>query len=277
MSYQGTLGYQGGKSFVADWIINRLPPSELFIDCFGGSGAVSLAAVRSDKFRQVIYNDLDKLIFTTLITIRDRFEELNNFLQQTPLGRASNQTIYLLKNSGDNLLIAAGCIMQLELTIFTPSLHNNEYNRVKVPNISSRNNVSGGYKTWRSKLDRLRLMQKDLLKIFLENRDWNVIVDLYAETSESALRSGAINKVIFLDPPYGDTQDYNENCSPEDVSLYFKIHTPYTIKILCDEEGREDLREFEYIRFPHNRCAGKKEYYHGIYLNDNDNRVRGFI
>ena len=268
MSYQGTLGYQGGKSHVAGWITEQCPPAEFFVDVFGGSGSVALAAVRCQKFAQVIYNDADREIFDTLICIRDRCEELIEFLEQTPLGKEGNQTIYTLKNSKDDLERAAGCVMQLARTIFTPTLHNNEYNRTTVPSIRSKGSIGGGYKTWAGKLGRLKAMQRDLLKVFFENRHWETIVNCYTFTSKATVSQGPVTKIFFLDPPYGKTQDYKMTADIVKVVDYFKKNDDYTIKMLCGEEGTHHLKHYEYIPFPYGKNNNKKEYKHGIYIHD---------
>jgi DNA adenine methylase len=50
------INYPGGKARIAPWIIEHFPPHEVYVEAFGGSGAVLIA---KEPSRLEIYNDLD--------------------------------------------------------------------------------------------------------------------------------------------------------------------------------------------------------------------------
>ena len=100
--------YRGGKKRVAKKIIDCLPRGELFVDVFGGSGCVSTAAVRSDKYKQVVYNDLDSNVVLFLKIVRDRPDDLIEYLCSTPIGRYLSKEIESLLQSSDEIERAAG-------------------------------------------------------------------------------------------------------------------------------------------------------------------------
>lgn len=56
------LPYMGGKNATAENIVSMLPRGRRLLDLFGGGASVTHAALVSDRFEQVIYNDVDPLI-----------------------------------------------------------------------------------------------------------------------------------------------------------------------------------------------------------------------
>ena len=50
--------FQGSKSKIADEIISKLPAKKYFIDAFSGGGALAHCALESNKFENIIANDL---------------------------------------------------------------------------------------------------------------------------------------------------------------------------------------------------------------------------
>lgn len=57
------MPYLGSKNKIAKKIIDILPSAEYFYDCFGGGGAISHCALKSGKFKKIIYNELNPLVF----------------------------------------------------------------------------------------------------------------------------------------------------------------------------------------------------------------------
>ena len=57
------MPYKGSKDKIADKILSVLPDAECFVDLFGGGGAMAHAAALSGKYKRVIYNEFDPLIF----------------------------------------------------------------------------------------------------------------------------------------------------------------------------------------------------------------------
>ena len=269
MGTQGTFCYRGGKSQLAEFILAQCQPADIFVDAFGGSGAMSVAAVRDGRFKQVLYNDKDSCIYNTLITVRDKCDELVEYLSQTPIGRNTMNEIYALKNSGDPIKEAAGCIIQLEFTSYTPTLHNNPANGWARPFSKGASSVSRGWKSWAARMDAIRMMQRDLLKIFLENGDWHRFVKGYVSFQNNIIRDGIKpHTIIFLDPPYGETRGYNEDVDTAEVYAFFLEKHEHVTKILCDVEGVDALEGEEFIAFPNRQTARKtRKFEHGIYIN----------
>ncbi len=54
---------KGSKQLLADEIIACLPAAEVFVDCFGGGASVSMAALRSGKYKRVVYNEKAPVLY----------------------------------------------------------------------------------------------------------------------------------------------------------------------------------------------------------------------
>ena len=57
------MPYKGSKRALAERIVALLPEAELLIDAFGGGGAITDCAARSGKWPQIIYNELDPVVY----------------------------------------------------------------------------------------------------------------------------------------------------------------------------------------------------------------------
>ena len=53
------LPYKGSKNSIAEWVVSILPSSECFVDLFCGGGAVTHAAMLSNKWKCFVMNDID--------------------------------------------------------------------------------------------------------------------------------------------------------------------------------------------------------------------------
>ncbi len=57
------MPYKGSKNQIAETIISVLPEAEYFVDLFGGGGAMSHCAALSGKYKKVIYNEIEPLVY----------------------------------------------------------------------------------------------------------------------------------------------------------------------------------------------------------------------
>lgn len=64
LSMKDTYGlpYMGSKNRIAPILIKHLPKGQRFVDLFGGGFAMSEVALLSDKYNEVLYNDVDPLV-----------------------------------------------------------------------------------------------------------------------------------------------------------------------------------------------------------------------
>lgn len=75
------IPYQGSKSSIADEIIAALPSGNRFVDLFGGGFAISECALRSHKWKKVLYNDINPL---TVQLVKDAIDGKYSYKNFTP-------------------------------------------------------------------------------------------------------------------------------------------------------------------------------------------------
>lgn len=78
------LRYHGAKWRLAPWIIEHLPPHELYCEPFGGSAAVLL---RKERSLLEVYNDLDGQVVNFFRVLRERSNELICHIKLTPYAK----------------------------------------------------------------------------------------------------------------------------------------------------------------------------------------------
>ena len=262
--------YRGGKKRVAKKIIEHLPKGEFFIDVFGGSGCVSTAAVKSGKYSQVVYNDLDSNLVTFLKIVRDRPDDLIKYLCSTPLGRYLSEEIELMLKSSNEIERAAGvffaCNFQGQPVV--TQMPKSSWMR---PRIRHRNVVTMAKKTFEMQAGKLQSATDELREIYFENREAGKILELYQKAPLFTFDSGDVNMVFFLDPPYGSTQDYPQEFNNHELLLNFFLDTQWTAALCCEENQFPELTNYEFFPFVDSngkttRTFKKTGYKQGMYI-----------
>ena len=102
--------YQGSKSKIADEIISKLPSKKYFIDAFSGGGALAHCALESEKFENIIANDLQTkdileahflwtpeqhLEFQKRWVTREEFNQTDNLYIKTCWSFSNNRKAYI--------------------------------------------------------------------------------------------------------------------------------------------------------------------------------------
>ena len=260
--------YRGGKKRVAKKIIERLPRAEFFIDVFGGSGCVSTAAVRSGKYNQVVYNDLDSSLVTFLKTVRDCSDELIEYLCITPLGRHLLDDIDTMLKSENIIERSAGVFFSCNFQN-TPVVKKSS--SLHKPRIRHKNSVVYAKKTFYMQIEKLQSVVDDLSEIYFENRSVEKILKLYPKAPEYTFDSGNVNMAFFLDPPYGQTQDYPQKFSNHELLLNFFSDTQWTVALCSEENQFPELADYEVFPFVDSngnstRTFKKTSYRQGMYV-----------
>lgn len=76
--------YPGGKYNLANWIISNIPVHECYVEPFGGSAGVLLSKSAS---KVEVFNDIDEDVVQFFRTVREREDELVNWLRRVPYSR----------------------------------------------------------------------------------------------------------------------------------------------------------------------------------------------
>lgn len=79
------LRYHGSKYRLAPWIISHFPAHKVYVEPYGGGGAVLL---RKPRVGHEVYNDLDGEVVNVFRQLRDNGEELRRRIYLTPFSRA---------------------------------------------------------------------------------------------------------------------------------------------------------------------------------------------
>jgi len=188
MTQTGTFPYVGSKARMSSWIIRQMPKHEVYVEVFGGSGAVLLNKPRSDV---EIYNDLDSEIVQFLETMRDRTDEVIEWVRNTPHSREIHEKYCEQIDKGfeyDDPIERAGSFFYLRCTSFNGGYPYSSYNgttRQKRP--QEKNN----------RAIRLKECARRLLEVQLENLDFEELIDRYDRDVT----------LFYCDPPYVDVGD----------------------------------------------------------------------
>ena len=239
------ISYRGRKKQVSDFIINNLPPAELFIDVFGGSAAVSLAAVESGKYNQVVYNDLDGNMVNFMKVVRDSTDELVSYINATPLGRYLGTELESMLTSDDDLVRATGVFFACN---FQGKLVAAQTNSFKRPIIRHKNSISNGWKTRQVRVDDLYKYRAFLKDMYFENLPAEKVIGLYSKVKQYSWNMGYINIVFFLDPPYGLSQEYPEKFHNHKFLRDFFDNTKWTVAWCMEADQRHD-NDSRFIEF----------------------------
>lgn len=84
------LKYPGSKWRIADWIVEQIPPHEIYVEPFFGSGAVFFTKPES---KLEVINDVDQNVINFFKACRDHPDELARAIELTPFARAEFEAI----------------------------------------------------------------------------------------------------------------------------------------------------------------------------------------
>jgi len=194
----------GGKSKLSKWIISHIPECGIFVDVFGGSGAVideyanrneSFCAVLSREIRYV-YNDLDGKVVNFFSVLRNFPHELAHKTALTPYSRTVfNESCEQFNDSSFNDLHPVD-----QALIFL--IVNRQSFGSKMDNTwSVTRNGELNYETWNSMPYQILRAAKRFKRVFLENLDGRELIKKWDSKKTC----------FYLDPPYyGVEKDYYE-------------------------------------------------------------------
>lgn len=224
-------GYYGGKSRLLDPILTLLPPAEIYIEPFMGSGVVLL---NSEHHNKEIINDMGENIVHLMRTIADneRSECLKDRLQE--LG-ASREVFNWAKEHEKNGYIGLDEIERAACTYITISHSFNSsrkgYSPAKEKNelhycIEVENNISNT----NERLQGVEILNEDGIELLARYKD-----------NESV--------VAFIDPPYrpnlrgkGATKVYPNEMSEKDHTRLLETIKHAKSKImLCGYRSKEGI------------------------------------
>jgi len=181
--------YVGGKTRLADWIIDQLPAHTVYAEPFGGSAAVLLNKPRSDI---EVFNDLDGDIVQFFEVARARPDDLKQWVRRTPYSEelhAEWVTDFYSGERPDDPVARAGRFLFLRYTQYAgkhggPSGFKRDTPRTR----------SGDSRVWTGVPDRIDEVCRRLQGVSIQNRHFSEVIEQY-DGEET---------VFYADPPYVD-------------------------------------------------------------------------
>jgi len=175
--------YHGGKWRLAPWIIANFPKHRVYVEPFGGGGAVLL---RKPRTYAEIYNDLDGEIVNLFRVARDNGLELARVLRMTPFARTEFELSY--KRARSRLEQARRTVVRSFMGFGSAAICG------EVSGFRANSNRSGTTpaQDWRNYPDALESIIERLQGVVIERRD--AVDVMRAHDAEDALH--------YVDPPY---------------------------------------------------------------------------
>jgi DNA adenine methylase len=200
------LAYPGNKAELAPEIIRHVPDHETYVEPFAGTAGVLF---RKEPSRNEVINDLNSDLTNFMTTLRDRPDELVEWLRHTPYSEEEYDRIKSRWREGirpDDDIVQAGQLFVLRRASFGADMGGFR------ATASGRKNSARQFANAR---DRLLELSDRLDGVVIHNRDWRSIVEKYAQP-------GAF---FYVDPPYrGKLQYYDCEFSPMLFENYWLCH-----------------------------------------------------
>lgn len=182
------IPYMGGKSTIAQWIIDHFPVdyvNSLYVEVFGGAGWVLF---KKQPSVNDVYNDAFHNIVNLFKVIRDRYPQFRHKVKWTLHSRRMFNDARLIlgqKNVKDVDRALAYLIVKLQSFSATETSYGY--------GLEAKNRNK-----WAGTMARIEQIRERLQKVNIESLDFEKLIDKY-DTERT---------VFYLDPPYIDKEHY---------------------------------------------------------------------
>lgn len=182
--------YPGGKSRLAEWIVDHIPDHTCYVEVFGGSAATIFNKPTSEV---EVYNDVDGDLVQFFEVLRDRPDELKRWLQNTPFARDLydkwSESFYQGYRPKDPVE-RAGQFFYLRYAQW-----GGKYDKPAGLSVSTLRNRAADYA---SKIENLESFADRFEQVVIENEDWSDLIERYDSD----------DTVFYFDPPYMGSEEY---------------------------------------------------------------------
>lgn len=181
--------YPGAKAQLSSWIIDHFPAHHCYVEPFAGSAAVLVNKPESDV---EVINDQDGDIVHFFRVLRDRGDELHDWLRNTPFSRELHEeyaTAFYNGDRADDDIERAGRFFYLRETQFAQKYHSKSGFRAS--------QASDHASRYQSKANALREFTSRLRCVQIESSDYAEVVDRYDDPTT----------LFYFDPPYVNEGD----------------------------------------------------------------------
>jgi DNA adenine methylase len=185
--------YPGGKSNLADWILDQFPPHERYVEVFGGAASV---LYQKDQSPEEVYNDLNTDLTHFFETVRDRPDDLADWLADKDYSKTRFDRwadAYYEGERADDPVERAGRFYFLRYSQFSASI-------AYKSGFRPAEGEADPARTWRNARSRERLADLAARFAGVEIRalDWRTVLAEYDDRET----------VMYLDPPYIDREHH---------------------------------------------------------------------
>lgn len=181
MGVKPILKYPGAKWRIAPWIIDNLPPHEIYLEPFFGSGAVFF---NKEQSRLETINDIDGNVVNLFRVLREQPEELAALIELTPWSRDEYYASY--EKTGDAIEDARRYLVRCWQAFGTLTAARTGWRHSatgRAPVMPSQ---------WRNLPERICCMADRLKDAQIENMDAIKLIEKYNDP----------HCLIYADPPY---------------------------------------------------------------------------
>lgn len=180
------MRYHGGKWKLAPWVIDFMPPHQIYVEPFGGAASVLMRKPRSYG---EVYNDLEGEIVNVFRVLRnkDTATELKRLIELTPFARQEFHDSY--EKGGDEVCRAHKMIIRAYMGFGSAAM-----TRTHRTGFRSNSNRSGTTPAhdWASWPDQIEAFTERLKGVVIENRH---AVDVIKQHD-------GLETLHYVDPPY---------------------------------------------------------------------------
>ncbi len=174
----------GSKEWLAPRVIELLPPHRVYVEVFGGTGAVLLAKEPSPV---EVFNDINQGCTNFYRVLRDQSDELVRRLALTPFSRQEYEDAKVGWRNTDDPIEKARQWFLVAGTSFS-----GKWGQGFSISTRERRGMAEPVSAWLSRIDRLPAVHERLKKVIIECANFSVIITRFDH--EEAC--------FYIDPPY---------------------------------------------------------------------------
>jgi len=236
MSKIATFNYPGGKTTIADWIIQHIPEHQVYVEPFGGSAGVLANKPESPL---EVYNDTASLCVDFFRAVKHMPDELQHWVQTTPYSRElfDEYVEKLQQDPPGDLVERAGMFWYVQANSFGgKGVVNSDSPHLGIATTAQ--SYGSKAKKLKSISDNVNLLINRFRSVQIEHLDFATVFEKY-DSPET---------VFYCDPPYVDVGD--DYYQTEDGGFN---HERF-VESLHDLEGKW------IVSYDHNIPGGLKDY-----------------
>lgn len=225
----------GGKSMLASWIVKHIPQGSVYIDAFGGSGAIieKLIETRLDRKNRnrFVYNDLDEKFYLFFKVLKEHSSELAHLVNITPYSRQIFMEAYNIINSTE-----FDSLSELDKSLYFLIANRQSFNSLMDDNkswsITKKLGHEINYETWNGLPEYILKTFKLFKNAYIENLDYKELIKKW-DSKDS---------VFYFDPPYENVEQKYYDVNKEDkfnhvelMDICFSIKGAFAISYYAND------------------------------------------